>query len=539
MQMVDLPEDGAGLTWIASHDPTGLQLIPGLQPASIAAAAAGDQKALAYLCFAAQSHIAYPGGSALNDFDRALLQASEAVPAGIDTPRLRKLKKDDPQAHALLRARAQYTKHRFAEAISQGELSAFMWLRAICLITWSIADLDLMRCAAAAGHLSILKYLRAGPKPVCWMPNTVKAALPHLECLKWLLSTDAPGGPCPHYSSTLSNIAVRYGLPALASFHAHWSDMEEYSDESLFATAVELGDRPVVAWLKAHNPASFWDSIGCERAADGGDISMLRWLRMQDPPCPWDDSVTSAAAARDLKTLQWLRSQTPPCPWDINACITAARCGQLKALAWMRSQDPPCPWNEMCYEAAACQPDVGIMQWLGDNQGLAEPCKMLRCADNAARHGNLAMLEWLCCYGVPLTGELYIAAAEKEHSHILRFLHSRRVALPDKTWHPSIYRIIKAPILMFCLDIGMALRPVDSKRANDARKVYCLFHGLARWCRQAVSDLSRKAHLGFDSMANDRSGQMLLMRLSQLPPELITKIAVAAGLQHNYFDVSA
>ncbi len=537
--MVDLPENGEGLSWIASHDPAGLQLIPGLQPASIAAAAGGDQQALAYLRFTAQHHAAYPGGSALNDFDRALLQASEATPVGIDTPLLRRLLHSDPQAHALLRTRSEYTMQRFAEAISQGRLDALMWLRALCLITWSIFGLDVTQSAAKAGQLSILKFLRSGPKPADWGPDTVKAALPHLECLKWLLSKDTPGGPCHHFSSTLSDIAKCYGLPALESLHARWSCLEEYSDETLLATAVELGDRPMVAWLKAQNPTSFWDSTGCERAADQGDISMLGWLRTQDPPCPWDDTVTSAAAGKDLKTLQWLRSQAPPCPWAISACAAAAKCGKLEVLIWLRSQDPPCLWNETCPEAAACQPDVEIMQWLSDNHGLAEPREMLQCASNAARRGNLAMLKWLSGYGVPLTGDLYSTAAQNQHSHILKFLHSREVSPPTTTLRPSMYLIFQVPFLMFCLDIGLPLHPLDRRRAQQARMACCLFHGLVRWCRQALSDPSRKAHLAFDGMANDRSGQMLLMRLSQLPPELISKIAVAAELQHNMFDASA
>ena len=78
---------------------------------------------------------------------------------------------------------------------------------------------------------------------------------------------------------------------------------------------------------------------------------------------------------------------------------------------------------------------------------------------------------------------------------------------------------------------------MHSKRAqlNQARKAYCTFHGLLRWCRRAVSDPSKGAHLAFDSPPGDISGQILLVRLSLLPSELIRKIAVAAELQHDIF----
>ena len=79
MQMLDLPADGEGLSWIVEQDATQLLLIPGLQPASIAAAAAGDQQALAYLLFTAQHHAAYPGVCALTPLDEACLQASELI----------------------------------------------------------------------------------------------------------------------------------------------------------------------------------------------------------------------------------------------------------------------------------------------------------------------------------------------------------------------------------------------------------------------------------------------------------------------------
>ena len=77
--MVDLPADDEGLSWIVSRDPTKLLLIPGLQPSSIAAAAAGDQQALAYLRFTAQHFAAHAGTRLLNPLDRACLAACKVT----------------------------------------------------------------------------------------------------------------------------------------------------------------------------------------------------------------------------------------------------------------------------------------------------------------------------------------------------------------------------------------------------------------------------------------------------------------------------
>ena len=48
-QMLDLPHWNEGLIWITSQGLTQLQLIPGLEGASITAAAEGDQQALTHL----------------------------------------------------------------------------------------------------------------------------------------------------------------------------------------------------------------------------------------------------------------------------------------------------------------------------------------------------------------------------------------------------------------------------------------------------------------------------------------------------------
>lgn len=54
---MDLPEDTGGLQWIVSQGACQLLLVPGLHAISVAAAAAGNQAALAYLPSIAQ-HLA-------------------------------------------------------------------------------------------------------------------------------------------------------------------------------------------------------------------------------------------------------------------------------------------------------------------------------------------------------------------------------------------------------------------------------------------------------------------------------------------------
>ncbi len=532
--MVDLPVDGEGLSWIASHDPDRLQLIPGLQPASVAAAAAGDQQALAYLRFTAQHHAAYPSGSAMNELDRALLQASDISSNGADdalSKIFQGLGQHAPR-YEVFRAREQHTMEQFAEAVRQGELAAYMWMRAICIKTWSTLTQEIMPIAAEAGQLSILQYLRSGPAPEFWDSDTTTAALPHLNCLKWLLSTDAPGGSCEYRGGILCDIAEHHGLPGVQWFCERCEDMHSFDTGAILVTAVELNDRPMLQWLRAQNPPPPWTVAVCSAAVEFQNLIMLSWLRSQEPPCLWDELVTAAAASRDLKILQWLRAQEPPCPWGPSTWAAAAGSGKLEVLTWLRDQDPPCPWDATCAEAAASRQSLETLLWLLHNGRLCEPW-CTKSSVIAACRGDLPMLEWLSDNGTPLTGDLYIAAAKQNHSHILRYLISRNTALPEAPSGPISCFYTSTPMKMFLSDIKMPLHREDRQHVNQARSACCLFHGLIRWFKRAVSDPSRRAHLAFDSLAKDRSGQLLLMRLSRLPPELISKIAVAAKLQHD------
>ncbi len=534
VQMVDLPEGGEGLAWIASHDPDQLQLIPGLQPASIAAAAAGDQQALAYLRFTAQHHAAYPSGSAMNELDRALLQASEASSKGDDCALYTAFEGLGHRAplYEVIEAREEHTMALFAEAARQGELAAFVWMHAICIKTWTTFTQEMMPIAAKAGQLSILQYLRSGPEPEYWDSDTTAAAVPHLHCLQWLLSTDAPGGPCEYAGGILGQIAQHHGLHGVQWFCAHCEDVEdELDDGDVLVTAVKLSDRSMIQWLRAQHPPPPWHASLCRAAVECENITMLGWLRSQDPPCLWDESVTAAAASRDIKILQWLRAQEPPCLWGPSTWAAAARSGKLEILTWLRDQDPPCPWDATCAEAAASRQSLETLQWLQHNARLCEPCTTSSVI--AARRGDLPMLEWLSDNGTPLTGDLYIAAAVHNQTHILNSLINRSIVLPEAPSEPIDVFFTITPMRMFLSDIKMPLHDRHRQHVNQARRACCMFHALIRWFRRAVSDPSRRAHLAFDSSAKDRSGQLLLMRLSRLPPELINKIAVAAQLQHD------
>ncbi len=556
--MADLPADSEGLGWIVSRDPTRLMLIPGLQPASITAAAAGDQQALAYLRFTAQHHAAYPGACVLSPLDKMCRELTD-LPPGRDVDQVwLEIGEDNPQLVGTLSARELFTRDLLDQAAQQGELAAMKWVRAICPRTTDSESTDLVNIAAAGGHLEMLKYLCLGPRASLQNMDYLSVeAAEHPECVKWLLS-----GSVPLFRSfeehILPHIARKHDLSCLQWFHTNCDMTDEFDDPQLLVVAVEKGDQPMLEWLRALNPPVPWDISVCEVAASRGNISMLAWLRGQQPPCPWGESVASAAAAcGKLATLQWLRAQESPCPWSAAACTAAARSGRLDILRWLRGQIPPCPWTAACPAAAATHPqDLAVLHWLHAHgcpfdehtAWTAARCRSLpllqwlhsvgcplhsSCLTSAANQGNPAMLEWLCEQGFLLTGRLYVAAAKGQQSLMLRYLHNKRVPVTDRSCGRLPSRMV-LPHLMFLADLGFQLPDSEKSRVAKARKAHCTFHGLVKWCRLAVSDPSKGALHAFDSLAEDRSGQVLLTRLCLLPQELLTKIAVAAELQHDF-----
>lgn len=209
-----------------------------------------------------------------------------------------------------------------------------------------------------------------------------------------------------------------------------------------------------------------------------------------------------ATRRRNTGMLQWLRAQAPSCPWHSTCCQVAAARGQLDMLQWLRSQG--CPWG----------PDTFAI---------------------AVSRGDLAILDWLAAQGCPINGpEAWTHAASDGHHHVLQWLHERKIPFVDpETGASPLQSPSSASALMLVADMGWPLRGSGWEKLRMARKTFCTFHGLLRWCRRAVSDPSRGVSVAFNYLGPNASGQGLLVRMSRLPQELIDVIAVKAGLHHG------
>ncbi|KAK9840305.1 hypothetical protein WJX74_007243 [Apatococcus lobatus] len=555
--MLKLPQGGEGLGWIVSQGPSQLLLIPGLQPASITAAAAGDANALAYLCFTAQHYAAHGSG------DLSLLDELCSRAAKITNNAEHRAFSASLDCNSVLsqawNSRQEFTVDLLLRAAQSGQLAALQWLRGLCHQTWQ-DDRGLIEGAARHGHLEVLKFLRSGPRPAQWNLSVAVAATRHQECLEWLLLQEPP---CPCDVDTVDAAARLGNLPALQFLHSHHESLVSLSewDEYTLNAAVASGSLKVLKWLRSQNLAlpDEWETSICKAAAERGDMSMLQWARSTEPPCPWGSEVTAAAASNgNLGMLQWLRAQQPPCPFSSRCTARAARAGRLDALQWLRAQQ--CPWDESCTAAAANRSLLHILKWV---RAQHPPCPWdPHCTLRAVEDGNHLLLVWLLDHGCPVhpeaareavcragmlsvhllsihghmpSGQQYYEAAQLGHLSMFRWLVCTRVPV-CKVRPPWLSTAsISGPMLLCLGDIKAPLPRNQQAELMALRKAHCTFHGLVRWCRAAVSDPSKGMHRAFDGLAANASGQNLLVRLSMLPSEILSRIALAAGLQHTLF----
>ncbi|KAK9830758.1 hypothetical protein WJX74_005909 [Apatococcus lobatus] len=425
--------------------------------------------------------------------------------------------------------RQEHTVQTMHNAAQEIEPAALKWLLALC----HLKDFDdvtdsLMSCATSKGRLSTLRYLQASPYSSRMNAQTSLGAHRHLNCLKWLLEQEPP---CPLHSDVLMGLAGLGDLNTLAWLRAHSQVPQHVWHCDVPVAAVEHGNMEVLRWLRDHDPPCKWDEGCTMAAAASSNSSILQWLRAQNPPCPWSSGCCTVAAKNgDIPLLGWLRTQDPPCPWDRLCCRVAAKNGDIPLLGWLRTQHPPCPWDEYSTLAAVHKQDMTTLQWL---RAQSPPAPWsAACTYGAATSGHLIMLEWLVQEGCAFSSdELYRNAAYYNHGHVLEWLHTRGLPVPKPGMGWTAPGQAPIPILMFLGDIGYPMSMYSRPKLVQARKTFCTFYGLLRWCSSAVA--GKGAHAAFDCLATDHTCQNLLVHLSLLPQELITRIAVAAELQHG------
>ncbi len=429
---------------------------------------------------------------------------------------------------------AEFTIHCLHSAVWEGELEALQWLRAICQPVDPTAAY-LTEAAAAAGQLHILQHLCSGTNQPPCSAQVLRKALKHPECLPFLL-TLRPPLQCEGLD--LEELAFNGHLDTLHLLHAQEGLQVPLHRTRAVLWAVMGEHQSLLEWLRSLNPPCPWNATVMAAAMTPSPRShaMMQWMRQQQPPCPWDKNCTAQAARwGNWEAIQWMRAQNPPCPWDAQCCREFASIGDLPALQRLRSQKPACTWDKSCTRAAAERGHLQVLQWLRHQD---PPCPWdAETSQTAAIRGDVKMLKWIRSQGGPLTGELYVIAVRNQHINVVQWLHQEKIPMTDQHAHQQAsYKSMSAPVLMFLGDIGYGLPPFMHDALVQARQALCTFHGLVRWCSRPGSDPRQHSvhrHGRVSLYSRRTSGEDLLAGLARLPPELVTKIAVAAQLQHD------
>jgi hypothetical protein len=170
-----------------------------------------------------------------------------------------------------------------------------------------------------------------------------------------------------------------------------------------------------------------WSEYTCANAAKFGHLTLLKWLHEQG--CPWDIlTFGSAAAFGNIKILEWLYQKK--CPWHWGTFCHAARAGTLDVLKLKWLHERKCPWSEHTFAAAVETGNLGLVEWLIEQNCPRHDCHVL---GTAAGTGNLTMVKWLVDRGFPMNKDACSSAAYWGKLEILKWLHEQKCPWDGKT----------------------------------------------------------------------------------------------------------
>ncbi|KAE8993875.1 hypothetical protein PF011_g16960 [Phytophthora fragariae] len=204
-------------------------------------------------------------------------------------------------------------------------------------------------------------------------------------------------------------------------------------------------------------------TLAMARAAARGDMRVMQWLVQQFPGCYVTRAVEEAAKHGQLMVLQWLQSSSRAGHirddggglrvfWGAKELFYAGQNGRLDVVQWLQEHTHPAPTHMffVTLEEAARNGDLPMVQWLCDVRGEWSPYAAVLAAsgghlhvlkwlrgnifssspsasmDDAAANGHFEVLKWMQANGGYATSAAMNKAAGNGHLEIVKWLHKTR-----------------------------------------------------------------------------------------------------------------
>lgn len=301
----------------------------------------------------------------------------------------------------LLEINYPISRRGYYDAVQGGNIDVFKWLLEKNVVMGG----EYMCCAAArAGHLDMLKWLRAEGYP--WDKSVCTSTMigSHVGVLKW---------------------AIENGCP-----YDFEDCIEEISHVCYRGKSAPPGELEILQYL--HSIGCRFDRpVLCSRAAAAGDLALLKWLR--EHGCPWDTLTCKYANRSDPWLIRWIHTNGCPCRHTMSRreyskfrklSNIVAR-GDLEMLKWtyVRQRNWDYSTIGLLCRVAVKYSRLHIIQWLHFTR--PSSAVMYITASRAAVCGNQDVLEWLFNTGHPIDSDVVRAAVRGGHFGLLKWLYEQ------------------------------------------------------------------------------------------------------------------
>ncbi len=364
--------------------------------------------------------------------------------------------------HAPQRERRKFCK----TAAARGDLQSLQWLRTERAAPW-----DESVCAAAAhgGHLSLLQWARKAGAP--WNASVLQNAAKggHFATFRWARGAKAPWDgkvlrtAAKYGSFEIFRWCFRHRAPSTDTmerfagyftsagcleavrwiYEREFLEDERMAFDSILVTAAAGGHLQILRWLFDADLVDLdEDTAGViyDTAAVHGRLVVMQWLQRHGFPPSQYIICEQAAAGGHLECLRWALAQGAALSPEVLVC--AAQSGHLPLLQWVCAQGVP--WTNNVFSAAVDSKNVKLLQWVldeapknraGQDQWLdpddprrIEALTTARSEETcieAARNGELPVLEWALAHGAEITTRRAGAlAAMGGHLGVVEWLHA-------------------------------------------------------------------------------------------------------------------